>query len=96
MELRDKTHACGPPQCEGELLGLGHHGRYTTLGTQQIISGKNVTCHVGVKRRGGGRKGLLGYVTECVSAWACFKGREGCSGTRRLGCRIIIKAFEYL
>lgn len=39
----------------------------TTLGTHQIISRKNVTYHVGVKRRGGGRKGLLGYLTECVS-----------------------------
>ena len=31
-----------------------------------------------------------------VCAWACFKGGEGGSETRRLGCRITIKAFEDL
>lgn len=58
----------GPPQCGGELLHLGHHCRCTILSTHQIISGIEIPRHIGVRRRGGGRKGSLGCVPECVSA----------------------------
>ena len=46
---------------------------------------------------GRGADGLTGvHARVCVCAWACFKGGEGGSETRRLGCRITIKAFEDL
>lgn len=73
------------------LLDLGHHSRYTI----RVSSGQ--TFRIMLVRGVGEEKGFSGVCARvCVCAWACFKGGEGCSETRRLVCSIITKAFEYL
>lgn len=49
------------------LPAAGHHCRCTAPGTRQVPSGTDVPCHVGVRSRGGGRKGSLGCLPGCVS-----------------------------
>lgn len=77
-------------------LSMGHHSEEGRCNTTATGIGPLLSVLSGGGEGQGRRTGSGVHARLCVCAWACFKGGEGGSKTRRLGCRIIIKALEDL